>query len=337
MGAYGNESNFDFYMIKLLKDQRFIHIKDMTDTQTPMKNSSLLRKINGLCGSKMSSAFPGSMPIPMYKHHLNNLKKFKYTISEKLDGERHLLVFANNVIYFLNRKCEFAEIGKCNSDYNDTVIDGELMEDNTYMVFDAFCMNGSNTSRMKSHYDRLYKKKKGYYDIYHYTDYVNENTKFKASVKQFIDVQDYCRGTASFTGTSFPCDGYIFTPSYSSIHFGTDTRLLKWKDSETLTCDFKYTSENNLVVYDSISMNERVVGQLSSCENEVKEGDIIECKYDSNDSWKFIKFRRDKNKCNSFKTYKGTIRAIQENIQFNEVVESLRDHFENSRNKMNNE
>lgn len=312
----------------------------MTDTQTPMKNSSLLRKVNSLCGSKMSSAFPGSMPIPLYKHHFNNLKKFKYTVSEKLDGVRHLLVFVDETIYLLNRKCEFIQIGKCTPEYNNTVIDGELLEDqmgNYFMIFDSFCMNGSNTSRMKSHYDRLYKKKKGTYDIYYYTDYVNAHTNYKVSVKQFIDVQDYCRGSVVFSQTSFPCDGYIFTPSYSSIHFGTDTRLLKWKDSETLTCDFKYTSENNLVVWDSISMNERVVGKLVYSEEDVKEGDIIECKYDSNDEWRFIKFREDKNKCNSFKTYKGTIKAIQENIQFSEVIDSLRAHFENDSDKMNNE
>lgn len=284
-----------------------------------------LRYVNKICGSKLPHAFPGSMPIPMFRKHIFDMVRFPYTITKKADGERLLLVCVHNKVYFMNRKCEFHELCECHDIYNDTVIDGEYISNETstqFLIFDVLAYQSKKVCRMKQHANRL--------NVLFTTSILkklSDDTGIQLSMKEFVPLDHYANGTEfSDNRNDFESDGYIFMPMYGSIHFGTDTRIFKWKSPENITCDFKYQpSTGSLCVWDSGIMSDVTVGKLSKEEEYLTDGCIIECSYVRDNIWNLTKIRADKSRSNSHRTYAGTLQAIQENISIEDIINTIRE------------
>lgn len=82
-------------------------------------------------------------PQTMEKKDLPYLKKYKYTVTDKADGERIFIIIFEGIIYFYNPKTQETIYEAPNpTKITDTVIDGEYLEKtNEYLAFDLLMHN----------------------------------------------------------------------------------------------------------------------------------------------------------------------------------------------------
>ena len=88
--------------------------------------------------------FPAAQPVSLEKRHLRILKNRNYYVSEKTDGIRMGFVCKGNRAVFINRKLEMKNVNFeiPRNFYKGTMIDGEMMTDGTYVVYDAVTICG---------------------------------------------------------------------------------------------------------------------------------------------------------------------------------------------------
>nr|UXY87491.1 mRNA capping enzyme [Cryptomonas sp.] len=98
--------------------------------------------------------FVGSMPINFGRRYVSLLYSREYLVFEKSDGIRGFFVFLQNKIYLLDRNffltditCIIGGSKKKNSNFNNTILDGELSfnlfkEDYEFLIYDSMCLSG---------------------------------------------------------------------------------------------------------------------------------------------------------------------------------------------------
>jgi len=96
--------------------------------------------------------------------HLNETLPHKYSVTDKADGERHVLITVDNRVYMISSNFEVFYTGIEFSDkkYNGYVIDGEYIyipKHNRfmYMIFDCMFVNWNDIREIKLHEKRLEK------------------------------------------------------------------------------------------------------------------------------------------------------------------------------------
>ncbi len=164
-----------------------------------------------------SNRFIGIEVLPFKLSNL--IHNEEYSVSLKLDGERHLLLHEKNGSYLINRKMEFTKIDKQSLPEN-TIFDGELYN-NKFYIFDTLFFNGVDT-RVFNLQDRI----KYYEDI---------QNSFLIPKKHHISTDLYNTSRDLINNKTFDIDGLIYTPINSPY---IKTALpLKWKFNHTI--DFK--------------------------------------------------------------------------------------------------
>ena len=88
----------------------------------------------------------GRQPVSLEIQRLASLAD-KYAVTDKADGERHFLVIFDNHVYLLNKNLDVKDTGISikKKDYNNTVLDGELVflkNRHIFLVFDCLFKNG---------------------------------------------------------------------------------------------------------------------------------------------------------------------------------------------------
>ena len=275
-----------------------------------------------LKNGKPPPIFPGPQPISIERKHFETLKNNEYVVCEKTDGVRHAMVCSTyngkNVCALLNRKLALKDIDIELPElaYKGTVLDGELIDGNIFLVYDGMSINGENImgnnllERMKKVGFFIKKIKKTKKDIY------------KIKFKNFFmkeDIQDLVNNF--IPKLKYKTDGLIFTPIFENVKLGTHETMFKWKPRDMNTIDFQlkwrgdrwglYIQDRGVLIFQS---------QLNHIQgNEwLKEDNIVECQYMCDDKipwWKPIGLRTDKNYPNNRRTFYRTLVNIKENIQ----------------------
>jgi hypothetical protein len=208
-----------------------------------------------------------------------------YTVTEKADGERKLLfISSNKKIYLIdiNLNFEFTGLICDNSDYINTIIDGEhVLYDkhgkyiNYYLCFDIYWLNGedyriyafSNIEGMK--YDKKIDEPKfRFNELNRVIKYANINSISKNDVIMNIQMKSFysndensifeqCKkilDNEQMGGFVYETDGLIFTPinkSVGSTKLGileknkTWPLSFKWKPPKYNTIDFLISTKKN--------------------------------------------------------------------------------------------
>lgn len=199
-----------------------------------------------------------------------------YTVTEKADGERHLMFITNTGrCYLINNRLAIRYMGvKINSLVN-CVFDGEYVtrdilgnEVSVFAIFDAYYYNGEDVRGLKlvgdsKDKDRLYYMKE--FVRKYASKFEEEGT--KVVNKEILSGANIFKLAKDIIGKSkngeymYHIDGLIFTPKTYGVgcdfdgdtpnNLGTWTKVLKWKPPSENTIDFlvKYSRDNYGKVY----------------------------------------------------------------------------------------
>jgi len=295
--------------------------------------------------------FPGPQPISLERKDIYKMEMYFYTACEKTDGMRYLL-YANSKgpdknVFLIDRAFRFYKVNITFSDYvfNETIIDGELVCNNTgqwcFYIHDCICLSGINVS--KSPFNIRYAFIKKAVETKNYTSTLD--APFTLKLKKFWDFCKFSEMLQYYTENrpDHKVDGLIFTPLKLGVGTGTQMSLFKWKYHHTF--DFSVikrqangsNSRYDMYIIDKgkmtkyCSLNERTSNGRTFAEvyNKIvpdpKSSDpvIIECSYNSNtQSYIPILIRTDKTYPNSINTIRKTLLNIEEDLQINDILNS---------------
>lgn len=266
----------------------------------------MIRAIHNAWGSMKRDGsfppfFPAAQPVSLERRHLAMIRNKRYFVSEKTDGIRMGLICMNTEAVFINRKMETKPVNFYipRDFYKGTMLDGEMLLDGTYVVYDAVMLGGRNIRHLN------FIKRLEY--IYKYLQNV------PIIIKKFYCVHNIRHLIDNLS--THDTDGLIFTPCEEPVRVATNETMFKWKRLENITIDFMNIDSN---LY---TQNRNV--PIKICEtnwaHEYPNNTIIECSY-VDGTWKPLKIRTDKDYPNSIKTYNRTLSTIRENITLEEIV-----------------
>ena len=258
--------------------------------------------------------FPGVHPIPFERKSFKNLKREHHLVTEKIDGERNLLVFKDQQSFMMNRSLAIKNVvldAPPRGTFKGTILDGELTDDNTFHVFDAIVIGGQNIQDI-NFVDRLLKIERFVSGIM-----ITKRDTHKLVMKHFFTMNDFTYfKTVYLPSLIYKTDGIVFTPVIGK-------QTLKWKPREQHTVDFLARADGK--DFWDLWVHER--GELI-LEHKVpydrytwiQDGDIVECQYYDSDPpfWKPIKIRKDRTTPSSRQTFYKTIQVYRENIRIHE-------------------
>ena len=299
----------------------------------------VVKFIHTTWGSK--DYFPGPQPISIEYKHFPILKRGNYTVCEKTDGERHMMVAlmfeGKKKCLFVNRAFKMFEVPlNLKKDvYDGTILDGELYE-NTLMIYDAVIVSGKmvwNSNLL----DRLGYAKFGVVQPIIYM----KSDKWRLQLKEFHHMKDFQQFMDEYLPTvKQEVDGLVFTPIDDPIRIGTHETMFKLKPQMKNTVDFLmkreptretpgykpgpltwrlYIQEKGKLFFES----EIPSGKMED-QPWFEEGAIVECMYMGWDEpmwWKPLKRRYDKTHPNNRRTFYRTIVNIKENIKMKEFLD----------------
>lgn len=273
--------------------------------------------------------FPGCQPVSIEFRHFDILRSQPYLVCEKTDGVRCMLLaflFENNkVCVLLNRALDMfrCPLNFKKSVYDGTILEGELYEDEIFMVYDALVVSGNVI---------------GQFDFLTRLKHIEELKKaltvlkydpIKLRIKTFHILSNFKTFMDEYLPTvKEKIDGLIFTPVKTWVKTGTHETMFKWKPREKNTIDFQmkkkgdmwrlYVQERGKLVFESELMAHQVPD-----EPWVEEDAIVECQYMFHDEpmwWKPLLRRRDKTYPNSRRTFYRTLVNIKEDIKMEDFL-----------------
>lgn len=270
---------------------------------------------------KRAGFFPGPQPISIERKHFPLLVKKPYAVCEKSDGVRYCLVCKmfgkSKVCCLINRalKIIIVSVSLSKNNYLGCVMDGELVNDNEYIIYDCVFLNGE--SCMKSDLAiRLEKVQRFVYGVIKTkNDSLNIRTKVFYPLEKFLDFQKDV-----LPKLNYKTDGYIFTPVLEPLTVGTHETMFKWKPKDKNTIDFQFKMYNDKW-YMFIQERGRLLYESEiplETELDIKEDSIVECKYDEEIGWIPQLIRNDKTHPNNRRTYYNTLKNISEDITISE-------------------
>ena len=273
---------------------------------------------------KSPPIFPGPQPVSIERKHFEILKNEPYVVCEKTDGVRHALVCTTfngtPVAAFLNRALQVQPI-KINIPtihYNGTVLDGELVDGNLFMIYDAMQVHGEILMK-KNLLERLEFASKFVKKV--------KNDSIKIKLKKFFvkdDIEELVN--KHIPQLSYKTDGLVFTPVKDEVRIGTHETMFKWKPRDMNTIDFQlkwrgdrwglYIQDRGILIFQS---------EIQHIHNDpwLLEDNILECQYMIDDRipwWKPVGIRTDKHHPNNRRTFYRTLVNIKENIQLEEFI-----------------
>lgn len=248
--------------------------------------------------------FPAAQPVSLEKKHITMIRTNNYFVSEKTDGIRMGLICIGKTAILVDRKMKSTPVHFYIPDefYNGTMLDGEMMSDGTYVVYDMIMICGKNIRNL--HFNtRLYYMHKYLHSL-------------PVVIKKFYLLKNIRYLLQNLS--SKKADGLIFTPCDEPVKIATHNTMFKWKSVENITIDFR--TENGKIYLQNRNVPVYVTKPLWA--NEYPDNTIVECSF-SNNTWKPIKVRTDKDYPNSVKTFDRTMKSIRENITIQYLQHSI--------------
>ena len=274
---------------------------------------------------KYPPIFPGPQPISIERQHFPTLQNGDYVVCEKTDGVRYALICltfeGKQLAFLINRALQLTPVKLAfpKRAYLGTLIDGELVDNSIFMVYDGMMIYGENIMTL-NFTDRISRTEmfvKGIMKI--------KKDKIQIKMKQFFSTRKIKTFLEDYLPQiTYKTDGLVFTPINDPIRIGTHETMFKWKPQNLNTIDFQvkrrsntswgfYIQDRGVLIFQS---------QIEGPESEwLKEDNILECQYMIDETpswWKPVGIRTDKHHPNNRRTYYRTMVNVRENIQVEE-------------------
>lgn len=288
----------------------------------------ILNFLHTTWGTTNQSFFPGPQPCSIERKNFQTLKKNRYVVCEKTDGERHVcvcLLYEDKKMCVLinrNQSMYLAPLNILRSMYDGAILDGELVKTKEgrwlYMVYDCLMTEGVPCVQ-KEFIDRIMAADK----------FVTGLKKLKTDpfafrMKTFWNLSEFTQFYETMESFPYETDGIVFTPVAEPVRSGTHETMFKWKPRDQNTIDFLFqrrgkkwglfVQEKGKLFFESELEDHQVL-------EGTKDGDIAECQYQHGAApkwWKPLKFRRDKTHPNNRRTFYRTLTNIAEDISVDE-------------------
>lgn len=282
-----------------------------------MAGKDLLRSV-GLTSDK----WPGLHAMHIERRQLPMLKETPFFVCEKTDGIRKLLCATGKTVSFVDRAYNVIQIQTAEGPgFKATVLDGELIGEKTFVIFDAVIVSGQ-TVAVNELLLRLEAAQK-------WVDEHGERLSgLQVKVKRMIpwkDAKDFALQMYDQAGT----DGLVFTPAASLLqrhHIPT----LKWKKKDDITVDFLVFPRYELKVLDRGQLISVGTGRgqpgitKTRVDIDLRKGKnpIVECVWHpSSNTWRMKKIRTDKDLPNSMLTFRNSLKNLSEDIKLTELFD----------------
>lgn len=358
-----------------------VHFERIGEPVDPGINGNIQRRIWELMGRGFGvSNFPGMQPVSFHKSNIQNLLDMDYYVCEKTDGLRIIGLMQYHVpahglpcgyFYITDRNYSFRVLPvpfpldpNGTAFHHDTIIDAELVLDMDQApdgkkhpvlrlyIFDIMAFNGRSIvqENLNQRFTQVQNGIKRPFDAFY-----SANPRLAAAIPFRIRMKEmfkpyYIAHIFDNVVPKLPHvnDGLIFTPVEHAYTSGTCHAILKWKEKDQNTADFKVSvhfDQNRkphfrlLVLdnhahrpYDWLTLEPEY--QVSWRQN-VPDGRIIECRYDPTwktqvdldtipsireGGWRFVRFRDDKPNANEFRVLKNIIESISDSPSKEELV-----------------
>ena len=273
-----------------------------------------------------SSSFVGNQPKTLERKDFNKLLTEPYSVTDKADGERALLLFTQEGSFLISKKMTKVPFVK-ETKQNGTLLDGELLN-GRFLAFDLLFHKGQdmrNKTLSKRHQalDQVNKEvksrkltvKKFYYDTDLDISFVRsvKGNLLKTS-KKLWDQRDRLY--------KYDLDGLIFTPVNQEYTMKTD--ILKWKDIVTLDVQVRekngrwqfYVRDRSRIV--DLRRQDAPLDKVAEDNQLITENSIVEYRKDK-DEWIAHRVRTDKETPNALLTALSALKAIEQNITIEEL------------------
>lgn len=273
--------------------------------------------------------FPGSQPVSIERKHFDILRSQPYVVCEKTDGVRCMLIAfmyeGKKTCICVNRALDMfvcpLNFRKSVYGHYGTIIEGELYNDDTIMIYDVIAANGIYVGHLDflarlEHAEKLLKL----LTVLKY-DCVT------LKIKTFHLLSDFKTFMNDYLPTvTQDMDGIVITPVNTPVKSGTHETMFKWKPRVKNTIDFQMKRLNdkwNLYVQNRGKLIFESILSLKQVPPWVTEDSIVECQYMIEDEpmwWKPIKLRNDKTFPNGRRTFYRTLVNIREDIKLEEFL-----------------
>jgi mRNA (guanine-N7-)-methyltransferase len=255
-------------ILMILSDDDYI----MSET----KRKQVINRYKKLCEIQNDGkVFIGPMPVTLEMKNLlkpdlgiNSILE-DYTVTDKADGERHLLyIDSDGKAYLINNRLFVRYTGvRCN-DMINTILDGEYITQTKsnvsiklFMSFDIYYYKGSNITQLPLiAEDEKGDDRKSKMDLVVKANFTGD-TKFQLLCKDFLYEKNIFKSSKTILEKEvignmlYEIDGLIFTPRYlpvgglykdsKPVLGGTWVKVFKWKPPEQNTIDFLVITEKN--------------------------------------------------------------------------------------------
>lgn len=349
------------------------HIGQSLDLQASQRIKERIWTLMGR-GFNISN-FPGMQPVSFHINNINNIQEKDYYVCEKTDGIRVIGVmeYCGSVhgkplgyFYISDRKYEFRAVIMAfplDSDgrhfNHDTIIDAELVIDTetcgqvlSLYIFDIMVFQGKNimNENLNYRFKQIQNGIKRPFDAFYSShSQFTSNHIFRIRMKEMFKPYSISHlFSVTIPNLSHINDGLIFTSVDQPYIIGTCYSLLKWKEKDKNTADFKisiiwdaYRRQSYRLLISRNHIHEHYDWLTLDSDTRAKwatmnlEGRIIECNYDPNwdtwidlniepklrkGGWKFLRFRDDKTTANDINVLDRIIESIQNSPTKDELI-----------------
>ena len=142
------------FIIKVIQQSDYITTKDEID-------NVLLSYRNLLNIKPENTILYGRKPVSLEIHHVIDNLTNRYSVTDKADGKRNLMITMNNKCYLISSNLIVTNLGlEVSKKYNNSIVDGEyifLKEYNKYlyMIFDCLMINNNDVREEKNFMKRI--------------------------------------------------------------------------------------------------------------------------------------------------------------------------------------
>ena len=319
------------------------------------------KKLMTLWGlSPSRSHFPGSNPVSLERHNIDDLAAKDYVVGLKADGVRYILFLTmargEHVALMINRANVMYEVEVWgNAEYFErgTILDGELVHNGTlaFIVFDAIAVKGERTSQV-CYRERLHVIHNMLLLMSDLSDdtverMVDEEDKIVArnNLNQLILSPKTCVSKRSIeelwnqrASSSHHTDGLIFTSNTDAITPGTSRSILKWKPCHSVDLLVRRAERGEVRVFannngdDGLMEVTHRIGphRIDVVANELLElvtrDEVVEFIIDPAENGVRLladRQRFDRTSANTVKTALATIQNAFDNIEVEELIRAL--------------
>ena len=261
---------------------------------------------------KGSQKLPLPTPVSLTRNTLNHLAANQYVVGVKNDGIRAvalcMLDDQINYVKLINRKGKEMFQRLIQGDepfFHGTLLDIEVMKDNSWVLLDVIAMEGFSTIS-DSFPDRLAKVTDEHIMILRRAG-IQLRKKAWYSLHQF----DMC-----IQNLSGDCDGLIFMPRHKEIRVGRHNTMYKWKPQHTVDLIYKNGNFCCMTRSGLQPMQNVVVESSITCKDDDA---VYECLIKKPQQLIVLFERTDKHIPNFITTVENCVQCVREGLGLEEL------------------